>query len=252
MRQPIQQRPSGRRRADYFVDSRGRALNAAQARRSPLWTFALVGLAGVALTSPELAVGEALLASGRAAAHGGEVLIASARAAVESAAELIRKRSPGIRTKAQLVKIKHARVAQARPGPTQRAKPRLRAPIETPPFLAPPDRVPLAFADQPYTPGILPVGGFPDFPITGGGAPCYCAFGFIPPVFGGGGGGGLVLFPPEGENPNPPVQPPGIPEPQSWALMILGFGAVGTAWRKRRSLVAAILSIPRLTYAPIR
>ena len=256
MRQAIERRPSGRRRADYIVDSQGQALNARQARRSPLWTFALVGLAGVALTSPELAIGEAVLASGRAAAHGSEVLVASARAAVESAAELLRKRSPGKRTSAHLIKTKR-QYAQARPGPTQRAKPRLRAPIPPPPFYAPPDAVPLAFADQPYVPGFLPIGGFPTYPVVGGGegAPCYCAFGFIPPFFGG--GGGLVLTPPGGgENPNPPnpppPPPPGIPEPQNWAMMILGFGAVGTIWRKRRSLVAAIKGIPRITYAPIR
>ena len=32
----------------------------------------------------------------------------------------------------------------------------------------------------------------------------------------------------------PPPPPPGIPEPQSWALMILGFGSTGLAMRRRR------------------
>ncbi|WP_017669157.1 PEPxxWA-CTERM sorting domain-containing protein [Sandarakinorhabdus sp. AAP62] len=35
-------------------------------------------------------------------------------------------------------------------------------------------------------------------------------------------------------DPPPPPPPPGIPEPQSWALMILGFGSTGLAMRRRR------------------
>ncbi|WP_235902523.1 PEPxxWA-CTERM sorting domain-containing protein [Sandarakinorhabdus oryzae] len=35
-------------------------------------------------------------------------------------------------------------------------------------------------------------------------------------------------------DPPPPPPPPGVPEPQSWALLILGFGAVGTRLRRRR------------------
>jgi hypothetical protein len=222
-------------------------------RRSPLWTFALVGMAGIALTSPELAVGEAVLASGRAAAHGSEILIASAQAAVRSAAELIRKRSPGIRTSAHLIKIKHPRVAAARPRPVARAKPRLRAPAAgLPAFLAPPPAAtPLAFADTPFAPGFVPVGAFPAGPIEEP-FPCGCGFVYIPPWVGGGGG---IVIGGGGGGPNPPPPPPpppGVPEPQNWALMILGFGTIGTVWRRRRTIIAAIRQIPLLAYAPIR
>ncbi len=37
----------------------------------------------------------------------------------------------------------------------------------------------------------------------------------------------------------PSVGPPGVPEPASWALMISGFGLVGAAMRRRRTMVAA-------------
>ncbi len=60
--------------------------------------------------------------------------------------------------------------------------------------------------------GSGPVGGFP-----GGG--------------GGGGGGGSIT------NPAPPVTPPAppvgvVPEPATWAMMILGFGLIGSALRR--------------------
>ena len=32
---------------------------------------------------------------------------------------------------------------------------------------------------------------------------------------------------------------PGVPEPASWALMIAGFGMVGTALRRRKAVLAA-------------
>ena len=239
--------PEGRRvrrpRPDFTVDRKGRA-RAGKARRSPLWTFALIGSAGVALTSPQLAVGEALFASGRAAAQGGEILLASARAAVQSAADLIRSRSPGVRSAAHLIKIKHAR-----PRPVARAKPRLRAPA-VPPAFTPPAALPLAFADTPIVPAWQPVSAFPVGPIAKT-PTCLCNFGYIPPVFGGGGviigGGGGGPHPPP-----PPPPPPGVPEPDSWGMMILGFAVIGTAWRRRRAILAAILRIPLLSYTSRR
>jgi hypothetical protein len=32
---------------------------------------------------------------------------------------------------------------------------------------------------------------------------------------------------------------PAVPEPASWALMLLGFGAIGAAMRRRRGLALA-------------
>lgn len=68
-------------------------------------------------------------------------------------------------------------------------------------------------------------GGAPAMPVSGGG--------FV--GGGGGGGSGLVVAPasplPIGSAPTPVS---GVPEPQSWALMIAGFGAVGATMRGRR------------------
>lgn len=36
------------------------------------------------------------------------------------------------------------------------------------------------------------------------------------------------------------VRAPGVPEPASWALMLAGFGGLGAALRRRRSLLAAV------------
>lgn len=36
----------------------------------------------------------------------------------------------------------------------------------------------------------------------------------------------------------PPTLPPGVPEPATWAMMILGFGAVGRAVRRRKAALA--------------
>lgn len=220
-----------RRAVDIIVDPQGRARPRSRLRRSPLLGVVLAGTAGVALLTP--GIPEALFASGRAAAHGSQVLVASARAAVESAADLLRGRSPGARTGAQLTKVKKAK-RLAHSGPVARAKPRLRAPQALPAMLAPP-ATPLAFDDKPIALAFAPAPAFPGVPIEGPAGTC-CSIPLVPPltpgggvVIGGGGGGGKP----------PPPPPPGVPEPQNWALMILGFGLIGTAWRRRRGITAA-------------
>ena len=49
------------------------------------------------------------------------------------------------------------------------------------------------------------------------------------------GGGSDKVF---GGNPPPPVLPPGVPEPATWAMMIIGFGAAGSMLRRRRAAIA--------------
>lgn len=69
--------------------------------------------------------------------------------------------------------------------------------------------------------GSAPAGGVIPGPIPGGGGGGV----FFPPSGGGGGGGGGVV-------PQPPAIVP-VPEPTTWAMMILGFGMIGAMLRRR-------------------
>ena len=64
-----------------------------------------------------------------------------------------------------------------------------------------------------------------------------------------GGGGGLTAPPPTAtvppnpsapqelpEVPPPPPPPPAVPEPTTWAMLLLGFGVIGAGLRRKRSL----------------
>ena len=51
----------------------------------------------------------------------------------------------------------------------------------------------------------------------------------IPIIAGGGGGGGIAVSAPPGVTPVPAV-----PEPATWAMMIIGFGSIGAFLRRRK------------------
>jgi hypothetical protein len=206
------------------VDSHGRARPAGVGAGS-LKIYGLAAAGALIAIAPMTGPGEALIASGRAAA--------------QSAADFIRARSPGLRTQADLVKTKVRRAQPAQR--TARALPRVRRPAGQPAvaLLAPPP-LPLAFDSAPLAPAFQPVvlGPVPPLEYVGG-VPC-CFAGFNPPLttsggfpIGGGGGG-----------PGPP--PPGVPEPSAWTMMILGFTFLGTAWRRRRMLLKLVRELPRL------
>lgn len=129
-------------------------------------------------------------------------------------------------------------MAGAVPGP-ESAVPAFVAPGGSPPDVFAP-AIPASFANS----AAGGVGGGPGFagvpgPVLGGGA-----------VFGpgssggtgGGSGGGGIVSPSPGSTPPPTPLPtatgPGvvspIPEPATWLLLIAGFGAVGSAMRRRR------------------
>ncbi|WP_232328863.1 MULTISPECIES: PEPxxWA-CTERM sorting domain-containing protein [Sphingomonas] len=211
------------------VDSRGRARLARAAIVSPK-AMGFAAACALLAIAPETGPGARLLASGQSA--------------VKSAADYIRARSPGVRQRADLVKVKHPRAAVR---PVARAAPRYRRPAPRALLAPPPPAVPLTFDTAALAPVYQPVFAGPPllFAETPGGVPC-CFETFNPPLttvgggftIGGGGGG------PGGTVPTPPA----VPEPSTWMLMILGFGAIGVAWRRRRALLRAVQALPRLVH----
>jgi hypothetical protein len=188
----------------------------------------------IAATSSALLLGGGLAftLSGLTAA---DAVYASVQKA-KSLAELLSQRSPGERTEAQLTKNKRARAL---------ARHRLPAPkLGTPPsamdlakiLLPPVTEVPVTVSN------FLPLMQAP--PVT------------LAQIVGTPGGGGVIVSPPGsgggtppggttpgGGNPpmiTPPTSPeliPAVPEPGTWAMMLMGFGFIG--WRIRREKPAS-------------
>jgi hypothetical protein len=168
------------------------------------------------------------------ASFSGVDIAAAAVTKAQSLADLMRQRSPGARTEAQLTKHKKpfSRVLAERELPDipvlQNYRPvvELLAPPLQPPVELIPSAVPLLAAAVP--PSALffkpPVGGVFAPPPGGGG---------------GGGGGGGPGGPPQQPPPPPgtPEQPPAVPEPGTWAMMIAGFGLTGWTFRRRRGAI---------------
>lgn len=157
----------------------------------------------------------------------GNDLVHAAVNGANSLSDLLNRRSPGERTAAQLTKTKHAKaLAKQRVAPRGHpvAAPLIGKPdfgevaglVVGPPTIdiAPP--VPMAAIDIPPLPGLI-IGSGP-----GGETP--------PPGGGGGGGGGPVTLPTS--EPHSPIPVTPLPEPGTWATMLLGFGLLG--WRVRR------------------
>lgn len=147
---------------------------------------------------------------------------------------LLSGRSPGDRaagasankTKRPLVQYKMAeRDTPVTPSPAMAVPP---AALAVAPLLAPPAA---AAAVVPAAAAIVPAAA------AGSGF-------FLPPFLVplGGGGGGLTVTatPPGGgggENPPPPPGP-AVPEPDTWLMLTIGFGALGGILRRRRKLSA--------------
>ena len=193
----------------------GRARRALQKRRRRVALASGVGTAAaVALSLSLLGVT-------------GNDLANAAAAQAKSLSELLNGRSPGERTAAQLTKTKHSKqrvFALAPPDRFPAAPPITRNPGHgdiTQLLSAPPPPIdvvpPIAFAsaDVPTLAEIVGGGGLG--PGATGGSP--------------GGGGSTVSFP--RSEPHQPVTPvSAVPEPGTWATMLLGFGLLG--WRLRR------------------
>jgi hypothetical protein len=169
----------------------------------------------------------------RAAAHAASVVEQSAKAAAQSFKDLMAKRSPGARTGDELTKTKsrkHAVLSTAAPAAARKAAPaappirHVFAPAEV---LSPSTPVTQLAQLQPVyapppPPGMAGPPGTNGPPPPGGGSP------WPPPGCCSGGGG-----PPVGPPP-PPPPPPGVPEPATWALMLIGFGFIGWSVRGQR------------------
>jgi hypothetical protein len=202
-----------------------------------------------------------VVASMSTTALGGDAIVSAAR----DVASLIRDRSPGPRTSGILVKNKSDQQPRARALANTRSAPirsedRAASPalLSITPELPSPDGPPIldnpALATALAPPALagalgspvlagLPESGFGGVGIGGGG-------------FGGGGGGGLIGIPDGGVAPPGSVTPPGgatppsdgttppasspplpvsaVPEPSTWMMMILGFGAIGFSLRRKR------------------
>lgn len=143
---------------------------------------------------------------------------------------LIAGRSPGEREGALLP----TKLAKA--GPEERVLSEVR------------DRDP-GIGDPPADPGLLPDAALPGAPGEGAlpGGPAGEPFAPFGTPFGGPGDPG-PSFIPGGPGGSPPFTPPpgggipsGVPEPGTWAVMILGFFAVGWAMRRRAHLRPGLL-----------
>jgi len=179
-----------------------------------------------------------VLVAGVIAGPGGR--IAQQVLAGGSLTDLLSGRSPGERGTAGLINIKGAPLGLSRSAPQQRVLPLLRSrgPIalgEDPildgagaPFPSDDAFNAVDFANTPDVETLLPPGGTPGF---GG------------PSFGGGGFPGFPpgnpgLLPTDDPTPLPPVQSP-VPEPATWLMLIMGFGTVGAALRRRTAVAPA-------------
>lgn len=195
------------------------------ARRGAMAAVA-IGVAGAlsvaTLSSPELA-------------HAVSQGIGEGLQGVETVAAMLAERSPGARPEGALANLKHKRPA----GLHERALPKIRGPIAPPTayealagpppalLIAPPPQAPLYSLVESGPPVPVP----PIGEVTPGGPPVLTE---IPPPGGGGGGGGVFSPPVIQATPQaPPIPATSVPEPASWALMLLGFALIGRALRCR-------------------
>jgi len=155
---------------------------------------------------------------------------------VQTVAAMLAERSPGTRGVGELALLKHKRQAALH----ERALPKIRGPY-TPPtaYQALSSPPPVALVTPPQAPLFATVAGRPPEVIPPvGGAP---GGSFGPPVFAGipspGGGGEGGSFTPPIVTTVTPLAPvtlaAPVPEPASWGMMLLGFGLMGAAFRRR-------------------
>ena len=171
----------------------------------------------------------------------GTEALAKARDALAKASDMaamLAERSPGARTTAELTKTKRKHLASQ---PHERALGKIRRPVLPSQFLkalAPG----LETADLPPVVDLNPLIGPTAPPITLAeispgdtlaGPPGPSSPGI--PIAGGGG----PIFSPPPMNTPPPILPPAVPEPATWAMMLLGFLGLGVQLRRVRAKLPA-------------
>ena len=149
---------------------------------------------------------------------------------VKTVASMIAGRSPGERAAGELASLKHKRL----PALHERALPKIRR--------APPVS-PLAsiVAPPPVPPAVVPPVAGPLYNAVTASPPVTSTLAQAPPTFfpamAPPPGGGFIVPPvvTQVTPPGPPgaPTPPPVPEPASWAMMLIGFAFVG--WKVRRS-----------------
>jgi hypothetical protein len=162
-------------------------------------------------------------------------LVGAAAAKAQSIADILRQRSPGERTQARLAKTKRRyQVLAERELPEIPALAVYTSPVQ---LMAPPIQPSLALA-APVIPALASFGPPPPFffiPPVGG------VFAPLPGGGGGGGGGGSPgttgpgSQPPGQPNPTGSPETPAVPEPGTWATMMMGFVLSGCMLRRRRA-----------------
>ena len=199
--------------------------------RSPLARRGVVAGGGIAIAA---AVSVATLSTpwlGHAVSKG----INESLHGVQTVAAMLAERSPGARAEGALVNLKHKRQAVLH----EHGLPKIRSPYAPPTayeaLAAPPPSPPIA--PPPQAPLYSTVAGVPPIaiaPANGGAIGGPPVLSEIPTPGGGGGGGSFtppIVTTVTPQVPAAPVAP--VPEPASWAMMLLGFALMGSALRRR-------------------
>jgi hypothetical protein len=156
---------------------------------------------------------------------------------MKTVAAMLAERSPGERPDGALANLKPKRQIVLH----ERALPKVRGPATSPtpyealiatppnPVIAPPPEAPL----YNVVAGLPPVIAPPTAGVTPGGPPLLTN---IPPP--GAGGGGIFSPPVTAAAPEVPVIPvTPVPEPATWAMMLIGFALIGRALRRRGAAI---------------
>lgn len=150
---------------------------------------------------------------------------------------MMRDRSPGERAQgAILVKRAQAKLPSAVAAPVQPKPPVIAAALPAAPAAIAPLTSVATPAAAVLAPAVVPAAA----PVAlAAAAPASSGF-FLPPIFFPGGGGGHgspppTVKPPSGGGGGGPPPVPGVPEPDTWLMMLVGFGLLGAYLRRQRS-----------------